>query len=657
MKQNGQDKEGKSRSVKRTVLLKAIALLTPFLALFLLEIILRIAHYGYDTRLFIEYPQDNRYLVLNPDASKRYFPDPALAPSGNSEPFKKIKDKNTCRIFVLGESTTIGYPYFHNGSFHRWLQYRLTHTFPDRMFEIINLSLTGVSSYTVSDFGKELINYEPDAILIYSGQNEYYGAMGVGSVNSLSARPTLVHTMLQLRRLRTTQLLTALCKKIAGFFGKNNADSGKILMQRMAGDQHIAFTSDLYNKGIGQYLNNMRSLLHVLDEYHIPVFLSNLVCNQAGLKPFVCIEASGRQDTAFRLVYEKGIDALKDHREQAAFEYFTEADRIYPGHALCNYYLGMLNYQRADYIQAKARFLKATDLDGLRFRAPSRLNEAIPQLCGEFPNTHLVDTKAEFEAHSDHQIIGNELILEHVHPNLDGYALMSDAFYKTMKKEAMFKDSGGQEMSLEQLKKEMPITSVDSLAAIYKITRLKMSWPFTEGNSKDSSFQARSEEQELAFDLAFKHARWTVVMERLYHYYIAGDSLVKASKVAEAATLECPSEPEYFDRTGNVFGKLNDLEKAAFYLAKAFALSPSCPRAKMLFVLYLDIDRPASAMPYIDYAIGCGNIPGIEVIKKSTAAIIRLELALAKDPANEEILQRIAEEYTRMGRPSHIPSR
>jgi Tfp pilus assembly protein PilF len=39
-----------------------------------------------------------------------------MAPTGNSEPFKKIKDENTCRIFVLGESTTIGYPYFHNGS-------------------------------------------------------------------------------------------------------------------------------------------------------------------------------------------------------------------------------------------------------------------------------------------------------------------------------------------------------------------------------------------------------------------------------------------------------------------------------------------------------------------------------------------------------------
>jgi tetratricopeptide (TPR) repeat protein len=651
MKRKGQEqaKKGAGRTPKRTLLLKAIALSAPFLVFLLLELVLRIAHYGFDTRLFIDYSQDSRYLVLNPDASKRYFPDPALAPSGNSEPFKKIKDSNTFRIFVLGESTTIGYPYFHNGSFHRWLQYRLMHTFRDRTFEIINLSLTGVSSYTVADFGKELVNYEPDAILIYSGQNEYYGTMGVGSVNSLSGRPALVHLVLQLRRLRTVQFFAALIKKLAGTFGGKNNGQNKNLMQRMAGDQHIAFMTDLYKKGISQYQYNFRSLLTVLDNYHIPVFLSNLVSNEAGLQPFVSIEAPGQTDTAFKKEFDKGVEALKDHREKDAFNDFRAADSIYPDHALCNYYLGMLSYQRGDYNQAKTRFSRAKDLDGLRFRAPSKLNEVISGLCNEFSNTHLVDTKAEFEVHSDHQIIGNELILEHVHPNLDGYALMSDVFYKAMKRAAVFKGYESSEMTLGQLKNEMPITSVDSLAACYKISRLKMSWPFTSEKSEDTTFRAMSEEQELACDLAYRHARWTLVMERLYQYYITTDSFTKAARVAEAATLECPYDPECFDRAGNVFGKMNDFEQATFYFSKAFTLSPSCQRARMLFVLYLDIDRPLNALPYIDYAIGCGNIQGLDILKRETQSVIRLEKALAKDPANRELLIRIANEYGRMG--------
>src|ERR1700730_2249566 len=96
-KQNLARPPRRTSSRNRTVWFKAVSLLLPFLVLVLLETGLRIFHYGYDTSLFIEYARDQRYLVLNPNASRRYFTDPGMAPTGNSEPFKKIKDANTCR--------------------------------------------------------------------------------------------------------------------------------------------------------------------------------------------------------------------------------------------------------------------------------------------------------------------------------------------------------------------------------------------------------------------------------------------------------------------------------------------------------------------------------------------------------------------------------
>src|SRR3984893_11561587 len=195
-------------SKKRIFIFRTISILIPFIIICLVEIFLRIVHYGNNLDLFIESPGNKDFLVFNPSASKRYFTNQAIATTGNKELFKKVKDKNTCRIFVLGESTTIGYPYFHNGSFHRWLQYRLTHTFPDRHFEIINLSMTAVNSYTVLGFAKELVDYEPDAVLIYSGQNEYYGAQGVASTSRLSGNRTLIRLLLALRRLGIVQCLS-----------------------------------------------------------------------------------------------------------------------------------------------------------------------------------------------------------------------------------------------------------------------------------------------------------------------------------------------------------------------------------------------------------------------------------------------------------------
>ena len=361
----------KRSSKKKVVLFKAISILLPFLVLILLEVALRIFHYGHDLSLFREYPGNKNFLVLNPDASKRYFNDPALAPTGNSELFKKIKDKNTCRIFILGESTTIGYPYFHNGSFHRWLQYRLMQTFPDQQFEIINLSLTAVNSYTVLGFAKELVNYEPDAVLIYSGQNEYYGTLGVGSSNRISGNPHIVQSVLWLRQLRLTQLITSLYENIAGAFRSHKAYSGETLMQRMVGEQKIAYGSVLYNRGIEQFTSNINAVLDLFNEHHIPVFISNLVSNEKDLRPFISIEPDSMRFPGFKKNFGSGVQAFEHNEFEAAYGFFKEADRVYGAHALCNYYLGLVAYKLGDFKQAETYFSKARDLDGLRFRAPS----------------------------------------------------------------------------------------------------------------------------------------------------------------------------------------------------------------------------------------------------------------------------------------------
>src|SRR3984957_12308696 len=268
---------------------RIIAILLPFLLLGLLELSLRLFHYGYDTSLFIEAPGNKDYLIFNPDASRRYFTDQLNATSGNREPFRKVKEAGTLRIFVLGESTTIGYPYFHNGSFHRWLQYRLMRSFPDKKLEIVNISLTAVNSYTVLGFAREVVNYEPDAILIYTGHNEYYGALGVGSTNRLGSSPALINTLLWLRQFRVVQLLTQVYSKIAHLFSAGPTKAGKTRMELMVGDQQIGYGSPLFDLGLRQFKTNMGKTLELFHRQGIPVFLSNVVSNLRDQQPFVSL--------------------------------------------------------------------------------------------------------------------------------------------------------------------------------------------------------------------------------------------------------------------------------------------------------------------------------------------------------------------------------
>jgi tetratricopeptide (TPR) repeat protein len=635
--------------VNRTKLFKGIAILLPFLVLGLVEMSLRIFHYGHDLRLFVEYPADNRYLILNPDASRRYFSNQENATTGNIEPFKKKKDSGTLRIFVLGESTTIGYPYFHNGSFHRWLQYRLMRTFPDRNFEIINLSLTAVNSYTVLGFAKEVVNYEPDAVLIYSGHNEYYGALGVGSTENIGGNRLIINSMLWLRGFRLVQWMTNACDGIARWFGKKKDLAGKTRMELMVGKQEIPYRSKLFDRGIDQFTVNMEETLSLLHKRGIPVYISTLVSNEKDLPPFISAAADSVRFPGFYPHYEKGLSALRNKDSTTAFAEFNQAEGAYDGHALCNYYLGRLAYAKGEFADAKGWFSRARELDELRFRAPDELNGIITRLSRSFDNTHLVDARSAFEARAENHIIGNGLILEHVHPNLYGYALLSDVFYTAMEKEGLFsvpKDGG---MSFSQLLASMPITKVDSLTGVYKIFNLKSSWPFNGGRNKDS-LQIVSEEQDLAFNIAFKHMPWQDAMSNLYDYYIREKDLAGAGTVLETLVQEYPGEADYYEKAANICGELDDREDALFYFSKAFSLSPTFDEAKHLFVMYLKLDRPMDALPYLDYAIQ-NNTSGANLaqVRELAGQVITLQKKAAGDPGNVSLMNRIAEVYARMG--------
>jgi len=649
----------------RVRLFRWISILLPFVLLFFVEIGLRIFHYGHDLHLFIEYPANKDYLVLNPAASRKYFTNQANATAGNSEPFKKEKDAGTMRIFVLGESTTIGYPYFHNGGFHRWIQYRLMHDYPDRNFEIINISLTAVNSYTVLGFAREVVDYQPDAILIYTGHNEYYGALGVGSTDRLGGNRHMVDLLLSLRRLRLVQWMTNTYEHLAGAFRRHGSNNPVTRMEAMVADEQIPYGSKLYQRGIDQFRENMDETLELFDRRHIPVFISNLIANEKDLSPFISVEADSARYPAFKKSYGQAKAAFDTGDWGTAYRYFREAEGIDSMHAQCNFYLGCLALRQGDPGQAKAWFSRAEELDALRFRAPLLINNIIPKLAAQYKSIHLVDTRAAFEARSEYGIIGNELLLEHVHPNMRGYALLSDAFYRAMTAAGTL-GAAPPGMSLEHLLQSMPILPMDSLIGAYKIGRLKNSWPFRQsvaasagaGTSSPSGSQnpgadvslTASIQGRLAHGIVFDNLNWEDAMDTLYSYYVGKKDWTHAVKVVEGLALEHPVNPDFYDRTANIYGEMNDEASAAFWFRRSFVQAPDFEKARKIFVIYLKLDKPADALPFLDYAMR-NNTTGANLasILQMAQDIARLQQTAPKDKPDTTILNAIAEKYAAMG--------
>jgi tetratricopeptide (TPR) repeat protein len=641
------------RSRTRLWLFRSIAVILPFCLLLLLEGALRLFHYGYDSSLFIEQPHDADYLVFNPEAGKRYFTDQLNATTGNREPFRKTKAAGTLRLFVLGESTTIGYPYFHNGSFHRWLQYRLMRSFPDKKLEIVNISLTAVNSYTVLGFAREVVDYQPDAILIYTGHNEYYGALGVGSTNRLGSSPALINGLLWLRQFRVVQLLTQAWGKIARLFSAGASKAGKTRMELMVGDQQIGYGSPLFDLGLQQFKTNMGKTLELFHRRGIPVFLSNVVSNLRDQQPFVSLPVAGSGGGSGS-IGDSG-SARKGTGGLASMSTGGSASMTTGGSASDNFAAGVRAWAQGDYPTAKQAYTRAKDLDALRFRAPEGIDSIIDELSRQYDNTHLVDTRGAFQAASDHGIVGNSLLLEHVHPNLMGYALLSDVFFRALQQQGLIPTDSTHELGLAQLMTEMPITRVDSLTGAFKIQNLRNNWPFNNSGQEGaapsrSAWHLTTEEEDLAYAVAFEHLPWEEAMRQLYDYYSKTEDWTKAASVMEALCLEHPSEIGWFDKTAMLYGKIKQEEKSIFYFREAFDREPSFDRARYLFVLCLQTDQPAAAIPYLDYAIA-NNSAGMNLqpVRADAVEIIRLETQLSRDSTNAALRDTIAHAYEHMG--------
>jgi len=592
---------------KKMLLFKGMAVFTPFILLGFLEIFLRICNYGNNTDLFIKYPLDGRYMVMNYYASDKFFPDTTNATKGNQELFAINKSPNTFRIFVLGESTTIGYPFRPNGSFHRWLQYRLMHMYPDKNFEVINLSLTAVNSYTVLDFGKQLPKYQPDAVLIYTGHNEYYGALGIGSTTFVGSNRFLVRTLIKLREFKSVQLFSNCIHKLAGLFSEKPKGDPKSLMETLAARQHIVYRSADYWAGVKQFDNNITELCGILNEKKIPTFLSTVVSNEKDMPPFI-----------------SGGNGF--------------------GSAVWHYHAGQLALQKFSYDAAKQEFDKARELDELRFRAPDAINTVIKKIAAKFPFVHLVDTKKIFEQASPHGIVGHETIMEHVHPNLFGYALMSEAFYQAIKNQQLIKGIPDREISFGVLRSEMPITKMDSLMGVYQIMMLKTGWPFNQPISKQFKVDY-SLDGTLAVKVALGHTGWDNAMGQLFRYDKKTGDDHAALKIAEAMVLQYPYKEDFYALAGNLNNVLKNYSDAAFYYKKLFMINKDPYLAKAVFYLYLKANEPSHALRSIQYLS--------PAIQKRTRAIlteiINDKALLKNDQGSKQLSQRISANYKQLG--------
>lgn len=629
--------------IKHRVTFKIIAILIPFIGLILIELFLRVINYGYDTRLFIEDSSRQGTFITNTQISKLFFLNKKDARIGILQSFKKIKSPQTLRIFVIGESSSYGFPYTPRASFARMLEDRLTNAFSDKNIEMINLSVTAINSFAFLTFTNEIIEMNPDAVLIYAGHNEYYGAMGVGSSQRVGSNRNILKLVLYLKKFRITQLCFDFTETVKAWFAKNNQKKNKGFMFRMAEDQEITYDSDVFFKGIDQFKNNMDELLAKFSKQKIPVFLSTLVCNEKDQKPFISSLKNTTDSTKFFKSFKIGEQAFLKKDYETFSNCFLASNKIDSTYAMNHFFMGELCYKNGDYAKAERYFSNSKELDALRFRAPEAINTEICLFSNKYKNVHLVDALKEFKEKSQYRILDNKMFMDHLHPNIYGNFLISDAFYNSIL-ETKFFGTQNDTISFENAWKDLPVTDVDSILGMYTNMVGKEQWPFYEQVNFDPD--TTNYPEKLTIMMFRNEINMDMAMDSLYRYYTLQNNVEKALKVVKSLALEHPDETRFITQTARLYGLLLNFEQSTLYYKKAFHASPNIDIARKIVFNLLQLDKPEEALPYLKFILQQqpDDLMAIGLLEKTREVQI-LKNLVHTDPVNSSAVFGLADYY------------
>lgn len=580
-------------------------LLIPVLFFLALEGGLRLAGYGDDYPLFKPLEEDPRYLVRNSEVARRYFAQEASIPAALHDIFRAEKGGDEYRIFVQGGSSAAGFPFYHGGAFSRMLAQRLQQTFPDRTIEVVNTAMDAVNSYALLDLADEIIAQQPDAVLIYAGHNEYYGALGVGSTESLGRFRGLVNTYLQLRRFRTVQLLRNTLAGVARRFAGGGGDGDPTtLMARMVGDQAIPYGSSSYELGLRQFRANLSALLAKYERAGVPVFIATIASNERDQPPFQTVFAPETDVAAWRRVYERGVEALRRGDLAEARAAFTEATQMDSLAADGFYALARAVEAAGDTAAAREAFIAARDRDALRFRAPEAFNTIIREVAAAHGAT-VVDAQANIRRAAPGGTIGAEHMLEHLHPTVDGYFLIADAFYDALH-DAGAIGEWSRPVAEYAARQAVPLTPADSLAGIFRVRRLKAHWPFVPRGTpapKGAPFPVRTDFDRIVMALYENTTPWSEVMGALATYYEQTGELDQAIRVRDAVVAAYPEFAQPYLGVGGVYLRAGRLDEAEQCFRDAAEREPrNFAPLSMLGVVALQRNNPAQAIDYFERA-------------------------------------------------------
>ncbi|MEQ8786036.1 MAG: hypothetical protein RIC55_07040 [Pirellulaceae bacterium] len=424
-------------SPRRRILFRLLAVLLGLSPLLLCEALFALLGWGLVSEAEDPYVGFSEIRPLFVRRGDRYEIPTSRLTYFRPQSFPAEKGSRTFRIFCLGGSTVQGRPYSVETAFSTWLALNLQAADPSRDWEVINCGGVSYASYRLAPIVEEVLELQPDLLILYTGHNEFLEDRTYTDVKETPAPIAAAHNLLA--HSRTYNVLRGAWHGGGDSSARSELAGEVDALLDYKGGLEAYRRDDRRRRGVVEHFEfNLRRMITMADRAGVPVLLVDPVSNLKDCPPFKYQHASDltdQQKDAFDALW-KQAQQLAGEQFERQYELLQQTLAIDDRHAGVHYHLGKCCEALGRHDEAKQHFLRARDEDLCPLRIITPLREAILRVAAD-TGTPLVDVRGAFEAESPHGIPGEELMLDHVHPDIHGHQMIADLLLEAMEEQQL----------------------------------------------------------------------------------------------------------------------------------------------------------------------------------------------------------------------------
>ncbi len=240
------------------------------------------------------------------------------------------------------------------------------------------------------------------------------------------------------------------------------------------------------------------------------------------------------------------------------------------------------------------------------------------EIAGQYKHAAFVDMEAALRIHSPDSLIGNALLVEHLHPNSQGFFLMGKAYADAMQSRGLFAPTleWAQRDTLRDdlLWADRSVTDLDEIIANRRTAILTSGWPFKSQVPIVDAIANNDTLGQIAERVTKAEWNWEQAHNAAAEYYWQRGERSKAAREYSVIINQLPLlKVDPYLKLARILLDAGQFDGAYEILRSSLNVEPTLLAYRALGDLAMRSSNPAAAMHYYQRTLALDTNPAMQV--------------------------------------------